>query len=125
MIDWTLIKNKFPKAFEKFQGDKDNSYWDVVVTSKGNSYLTIFSGEMQDYKEGMYTHFYERSLYDFFDEEGIFIAITRDNAFGNEVHNGLGDIFYENKDWFPERIEAEEEAFTKAFELLEEKLTKI
>ena len=125
MLDWNYIKQRYPKAFERLQGNKAGSYWDIAVTSKGNCYLAIFYDGVKDFGDGSYREFDNRILYDFFDKHLIFISITIDNAFGNAVYNGFDCCYWENIGSFVERHEAEEEAYLKAFEILEQKLTKI
>ena len=77
-----------------------------------------------------------RRLYDFFDENEIYININPDYYGSSEYHprdyESPSDIyFWININWVYEadveyktRGEAEEAAFTKAFEMLEEKLNK-
>ena len=78
-----------------------------------------------------------RDLYDFFDENEIYITITAD-YYGINEHNPLSfsgskeDVYYWfNVDWryeddieYKTRAEAESVAFEKAFSILEEKLGK-
>ena len=112
-MDWELIKEKYPKASENLQK------W-----AKG--------------EEGFIIGADPRVLYDFFDENGIIIEITRSHS---ELKNFIGWFEYyiylddilktcsmDNKDYTEPytktRTEAEEQAFLKAFEILNNKLEK-
>lgn len=67
-----------------------------------------------------------RWLYDFFDGEGIYIEFTIDKTrFWFDILDENNDYLtsYEKNDCHDTRTEAEEQSFTKAFEILEEKLT--
>lgn len=80
----------------------------------------------------------DRFLYDFFDEQGLNICITKDPQARNywqayiwdNTENDYMSSYYhwiKNKDGFPVftyRVEAEEAAFEKTFEILELKLSK-
>jgi hypothetical protein len=70
-----------------------------------------------------------RPLFDFFDEQGINVFI---DWMPDQTGRGI-EYLYKILDWecqqgdsgpYPTRREAEEQAFTKAFELLEEKLNR-
>lgn len=97
-MNWNKIKEKCPKGYEKY------ALW--------QNYQKIAPQKT----------FFIRDLYDFFDEQGIYIEI-RFNIF----RQGFG--FYIIGKWKPvlfsnynTRTEAEEKAFEKAFEILEDKL---
>ena len=111
-MNWEEIKEKCPKAFKQIDkwSDRHNDYyWDFIY------------GWVSDCNDNPYP---TRDLYDFFDENGIRIALTIDNQFGYEIYtNGFDEIEHSNIGWFYHRIEAETEAFNKAFEILENKLT--
>ena len=69
----------------------------------------------------------DRDLYDFFDEQGIHISVYYSDCefFECSIFNNQGDIAgwdYLETNEFETRTEAEVKAFTKAFEILEEKL---
>ncbi len=95
MIDWKNIKEKYPKAYEKFIHEWYHGYKDLIN---------------------------ERDLYDFFDEQGINILITCEFDFGYEILDNRYEVNQEVKKWFNSRQEAESEVFTKAFEILNDKL---
>ena len=66
-----------------------------------------------------------RNLYDFFDEQGIYIGIiysyVEPEGFHAEIYNfSIRDRWY--KHYYETRTEAEEKAFEQAFEILENKL---
>lgn len=108
-MKWSQIKEDCPKSFK----------------------LMANSG----YVKGVINRMIIRDLYDFFDENGVFITISVD-YYGINEHNPLqysgdtGDVYYWiNVNWVYEdnveyrtRTEAEQFAFTKAFEILENKL---
>jgi len=104
-MNWNLIKEKYPKAEE-------------LADNWGDTH-TI------DWRQS------DRWLYDFFDSQGIYVWITP--PFGTDEGLDIfdGEIRLVNGDYLFERIsicgtktrtEAEEVAFLKAFEILEEKL---
>ena len=111
-MNWKEIKEKCPKALHKY-----NLYnWDGYENYKIDNYAPIVLKDLAKTNN--------RNLYDFFDENGIRIALTIDNQFGYEIYtNGFDEIEHSNIGWFYHRIEAETEAFNKAFEILENKLT--
>jgi len=105
-MNWDEIKKKYPKAVE-------------LIYECADKYA--IGAFIDDYK-------YNRLLYDLFDEQGVYINIStqfhEDNIkmwdfyiIGDDGWN-LAELTYE----FTTRTEAEEKAFTKAFEILEEKL---
>lgn len=73
-------------------------------------------------EDGAWTFIYEvRSLFDFFDENAIFISVSTDGVcWEYDIYNpdGIGGII----DMWNNRTEAEEAAFEKAFEILEKRL---
>ena len=120
-MDWELIKEKYPKAWEKF----------FLFRAKANA-----EADGVDSLDG--DIFKNRDLYDLFDENGIIIEITRSHS---ELKNFIGWFEYyiylddilktcsmDNKDYTEPytktRTEAEEQAFLKAFEILNNKLEK-
>jgi hypothetical protein len=72
--------------------------------------------------DGAYTFIYNiRNLYDFFDDNIMFINVGFDSAcWYYEIYNPDGADTH--RTWFNDRAEAEDAAFTMAFKLLEEKL---
>ena len=92
----TLIKEKYPKAEE-------------LADNWGDTH-TI------DWRQS------DRWLYDFFDEQGIYVIINRSPA-DNEFFWSIDiDKDFCDGDYTNTRTEAEEQAFIKAFEILEDKL---
>ncbi len=62
-----------------------------------------------------------RDLFDFFDEQGIYISLHHiEGEFIYEIEDG--NYFNDDAEYESTRTEAEEKAFEKAFELLENKL---
>jgi len=140
-MNWNKIKEKHPKAFRLWLDSEDYKAEPVVVEYSRESkdiYLadadnqTTFLCELRD-------------LYDFFDEQGIYINIFEAGILTGKIKD------YENFRWiittnfrtdkdagkweettiynhdYPlskkiTRTEAEEQAFTKAFSILEDKL---
>jgi hypothetical protein len=62
------------------------------------------------------------SLYDFFDRKGIYIIVNRSPADREFFWSIDIDVDYYDGDYTATRTEAEEQAFIKAFEILEDKL---
>ena len=60
-----------------------------------------------------------RDLYDFFDENNLIVVITCEMDYGYEILIHRYDLIDQVKRWYDTRIEAETEAFTKAFEIME------
>ena len=109
MINWKEIKDKYQKAFKEF--------------SKWGNHVAVLSRQKQ------------RLLYDFFDENEIYIEIEIDRTleakFAPSVYwleEEMEDLDFDcYQNWTDEclyktRREAEEAAFIKAFEILENKL---
>ena len=112
-MNWKEIKEKCPRAF-KFYTKK----YGFVDTEIAQNNLLLMLGDDLD-----------RRLYDFFDEQGIIIDIAP--TFSKKV-NGKTEFYIDwwiddmpaaesNKN-YKTRAEAEEQAFIKAFEILENKL---
>lgn len=84
-------------------------------------------GGMAPATYGKIKHPLKRDLYDFFDEEEIFISINREDHDFKKYFDWdiLHDKQYKVELSFPEtRSEAETKAFEQAFEILELRLTK-
>jgi len=133
-MNWKEIKEKYPLAFEKFQGNKDRYYWDVVIGHDRNnnewSYLDLFRNEMRDMDGSVY---HNRDLYNFFDDNlfmiEIFINFTR-VGYGSPLYAFRVKEFTENSDndsstLYRSRTECEIDAFTEAFKKLNHKLIKL
>ena len=98
-MNWTNIREQYPKAYEKF--------------SEKFMAFELCSTEL-------------RMLFDFFDEQGIYIAVDHDLEFDNMwwwYINRTDEICEANdNEEYKTRTLAETEAFTKAFEILEKLL---
>lgn len=134
-MDYGQIKQSCPKAYENFcQWDTKN--WNF---SQEEELVKIFTEEELKANHKPSKRFW-RDLYDFFDEQGIYI-ITKpvvyqlENRILIQCEINLVGI---QKDGFamktlaevgifgaPTRPEAEEAAFVKAFEILEQQLNNI
>ena len=116
-MNWEEIKNKSPKAF------KGMADW-VMKTQlyHTNPFIHFFNQKEQ-------SNAY-RILYDFFDEQEIFIDTYYTlSCFRGRI--GFNKHIVDSQEWLRDsvwtdkretRTEAEQEAFTKAFEILEERL---
>ena len=109
-MKWNKIKEKYPKAFDIGQkwwvSNVDNYELDITINAS------------------------DRFLYDFFDEQGMYISAEIDTT----MEAKFSPVIYSLTDnepceeiWRDEylwrtRTEAEEQAFEKAFEILENKL---
>lgn len=126
-MNWKEIKEKYPKVWNELIQFKDE-FGRVFVYLYYRYELCI----KEDYCSN---DFHLRELYDFFDENEIYITITADYYGINEYHpleysGDKEDVYYWiNVNWVHEdnveyktRTEAEESAFEKAFEILEQKL---
>ena len=106
-MNWKEIKKKYPKAYKEL--------------------TNCFGYKNETAIEISLTVYYNRNLYDFFDEKGIYIVVHPDIL--NEVFF-IWIIFDEKNRAYqcnPEKFvnnrqEAERAAFLKAFEILEQKL---
>lgn len=135
-MNWENIKTKYPKAWIKLE-----KYFAVSIDQDEEWQFGRLINEWCAADDSIYRcPFENRKLYDFFDGQGIYIEICLDSEFTD--YDGevvLPDCFcyqlYHNikdaKDIlspagfcaeFKTRIEAEEKAFEKAFEILENKL---
>jgi|WetSurMetagenome_2_1015567.scaffolds.fasta_scaffold651543_2 hypothetical protein len=108
-MNWTLIKEKYPKAWDK---------------------LSRFIGEKHIESFQYLSKLWRVELYDFFDEQGIIINIeyVEIDSFAGILYQRNGVCYEVDKNdnlYLPAqstRTEAEEQAFLKAFEILESKL---
>jgi len=132
-MNWTEIKEKHPKAWNNLIFFIGMGYgMSTEISSKDFLLLHGSSGEHHDQMP-----FPIRDLYDFFDEQGISVCVMRDTmtekrwfveVFEDKPHNIDGVIFkwqfkIEEDHEFDSRNNAEDYIFTKAFEMLEEKLS--
>jgi hypothetical protein len=99
-MNWELVREKYPKAWQKLRD------W--------------------DFKRPAINH--PRRLYDFFDEQGIYINISRYfQPLGSyiewvaiiDTEDDFRVAYLNKRGGYPTRTEAEEKAFEKAFEILE------
>ena len=108
-MNWNKIKEKYPKAWGLFGDD-----WAI----KRHIYYDDERNYMEDDVGSPVSN---RLLYDFFDEQRIYIEMHRNiwrNSFWYYIIGTLKLI----KPNYPTRTEAEEKAFEKAFEILEGKV---
>ena len=108
-MNWTKIKENFPSAYKKCND------WGI---EQGGSLRTFpLKPELED--------LLFRSLFDFFDENGIRISIQYEKTpKGDGVFTWAVDPKIDILRWemAKSRLEAEEGAFLEAFEVLERKL---
>lgn len=105
-MNWEEIAKKYPKAHEKYC-DWHRINFMGLTTNKNIPFKT-------------------RDLYDFFDEKKIIISLEYNDGLG--AMNGIylfnistDESNIQSDDEFYTRTEAEEKAFTKAFEILNDK----
>jgi len=108
-MNWNKIKEKYPKAWGKF----DSSIYELRILND-TLYCKIWGQD--DWEQ------YElRDFYDFFDKQGIWIETTtpclNKRVFLADINTSTDSYMVEGS--FKTRIEAEEKAFEKAFEILE------
>ena len=102
-MNWNEIKQKYPKAEEDFAKWYFQNF-DKQVEWVLNKSVAVF----------------DRTLFDFFDEQVIYISIGAFMVFGIRIYDKGATIFADSD--YKTRTEAEEKAFEKAFEILENKL---
>jgi len=127
-MNWKKIKNEYPKAWKLFYS---------------NDFIILEEEDLGEKIDVIYLTPYEieyniRDLYDFFDQQGISINMHNDSCkIDLEVWDFeqnkyyfmfcIDSLVYWRNDWehktFDSRISAEEDAFTKAFEILEDRLS--
>ena len=104
-MNWNLIKEKYPKAY------KEGQDWWVA--------------HAEIYEPAFLFNVGNRFLYDLFDEQGIVIGIEvlyYDGFWFTPTITVMWDTDTNMKIGSQSRTEAEEQAFLKAFEILEDKL---
>jgi hypothetical protein len=116
-MQFNSIKNKYPKAWRTLE----ECYGKMRIEKYGYLYRTKITGE-----ESQFTY---ASFYDFFDSHRIYIMVNYclpnppfDFLIANGNKEGLEDYWVNSKYRYSHRTKAEDAAFKKAFELLEEKL---
>jgi len=126
-MNWEEINKKYPKAFDLF-----------FEWFKGDPKAGMTKKEFLEVNDIVIMYGNLRELYDFFDEQEIYITITRSHGFDADICKGCECYPYievnrelailardrHKGNHFKSRTEAEEAAFTKAFFLLEDKLCK-
>jgi hypothetical protein len=126
-MNWEEIADKYPKAFELLcnsLGVLDEYYSELLeeYRTKFNQFIDEISSP-----EGSWD---DRKLFDFFDENGIVIIggilfdafDARECEWDYEIYQTKED-YVESGKGFKSRKESESAAFTKAFEILEDKLS--
>lgn len=117
-MDWEemAILGKYPRSYKILKQHICSNYLDCldVFYHEGELYISTVTGSYP---------YCEKKLFDFFDEQGlrIFITPNKDFAWMIVMDDKLADLADKA---FSTRTEAEEQAFTKAFQLLEEKLNR-
>lgn len=119
-MNWQEIKEKYPNASKLYQNFGGWSHEDKIKAYLKDEVL-------------------RRDLYDFFDEQNIFINVSQEYQYTREVDEDGRNSHYvpDGWDWdihdrayylatskalSKSRKEAEQQAFLKAFEILENKL---
>lgn len=115
-MDYKEIKEKYPKAWAAFVnwGFTKSFFSDLLFGDINKFEETIMSNSKPN-----------RELYDFFDGSRLFVVPTLGSEvfdFGFSIMNGNREYIYCNYAFYNTREKAEEAAFIKAFEILEEKL---
>ena len=127
----TEIEKKYPKAFDKFIEwlVDDKKAQNIYYHYDGLSNNEIIGAGYDNFEDGCsYARGATmRDLYDFFDEQEIIISIN--SIIGSDktdwrwtIYNYKTVRIYGSELTFNTRTEAEQESFTKAFEILEERL---
>lgn len=120
-MNWQKLSNKYPLAYKHMENN-----FDCLYTMSINITHSI-NGVKQPDKVRKIKHSLKRDLYDFFDEQGIYIAIEYDNWEYDFIWyvyiNETGD-YKAPETRIKARPQAETAAFTKAFEILNERLCK-
>lgn len=100
-LNWGMIEEKYPKSFKKA--------------------LDFFNIKLDSLDNFRFEDYY-RNLFNFFDEQKIYISITRSNyekfSFETYIHNNNVNIGY-SEICYKTRLQAEMAGFNKAFEILE------
>lgn len=131
-INWILIKEKYPKAINKFLYyisfiDFNSSFrWFEIMQNKEYNFILYYNGENEASKFEMSFEMLYGIIEKFFDEQGIIITSFfdyKDKKFNYEIYlyeieNNItsGTEYYFNRD------EAKKEVIYLAFEILEDKL---
>ena len=131
-MNWKEIAEKCPNAtdalFDKFDYLEFNDKWELGWYYKDGIHIWM----------AIWMPFDLRDLYDFFDGQEIFVWPSPEIQYTREIDEDDRNPHYVPEEWayeihdtayeldigypYKTRQEAEEAAFTKAFEILEEKL---
>jgi len=119
-MNWKEIKETCPNAFDKIA-----PYFRSVSDSGWIKNIEFIGSDLFAVDKRFKTYLSNRELFDFFDENGIFITIDYsfydcDFLWKFDVTRGDATLF-ESGERYEDRTEAETASFTKAFELLEKK----
>ena len=126
-MNWTEIEKKYPNSSDACH-DWFEKQWSVILEINNDGRLGYKITDGVHAVEMFIPLYGNRWLYDFFDEQGIYIGLDYHYAVGLARWFSL-TIIYDKEHYEDEldtgiRKEAEYAAFLKAFEILEEKLTK-
>jgi len=124
-MNWENIKTKYPKAWIKLE-----KYFAISIDQDEEWKFGRLINEWCAADDSIYRCAFEnRTLYDFFDEQGVLITISlyhySETILGWHYEIGDEDGFClddHSSEIYKSRTEAEEKAFGKAFEILENKL---
>jgi hypothetical protein len=128
-MDWKAIANGCGNAFRALTNwAKNTKYKDSGGILDFGGVICIGLNEV-GYNKAAEHQFNPRDLYDFFDTQEIFIAVeiafAIDNSFNFHIAQHIAPATLHtiwNPTVYPTRTQAEEAAFTRAFEILENKL---
>ena len=120
-MNWTEIKEKYPKGFNLFEQHF------IKEEPEIHCFKIIGNGIWVNWRKEVETYFEERLLYDFFDENGIFISIeyNSDEPMCFDWYIWTESMTASNLEIpmvYKERTNAESAAFEKAFKILEDRL---
>lgn len=116
-MNWTTIIKDCPKSFDLW-------FKHAGIAIHKDFILRTWTLPMEEYRSNEESVGYPlRDLYDFFDENGIVIWFSHNwgSGFLPAIRAKAGRGF-STFDFYDTRAEAEEVAFAKAFQLLEQKL---
>lgn len=122
-MNWKSIEKNNKKAFSKLISD-----WNIK-TYKCTEFELLCNSASQNHSANIIVN--DRDLYDFFDDNGVYVTVDREYDMVAEEHT-IDWSYYisqcnkkrgiSNDDYFSSRIIAETNAFLCAFNVLEEKL---
>ena len=123
-MNWKQIKKDCPKAYDALNKSNYAPFYDYIKKNGETEYIELWI----------------RELYEFFDENGIYVEIQLDHTleikyapfvWWDVIWDGsmpIEDLYTEEKNWWQDeflyrtRIQAEAAAFIKSFEILENNL---